>query len=234
MGNSISSQRMFMDNAYKFLFWLTGTFLFDGGKVFPLIQWLYIRSFDSKIRQKVTYEVGEVVDYENPRVVGRHRRPAHAFLRSFKATEECLRYWSDNNRSDSLLDNIHYLTGEAGKPVDDQSWKFLLVGTPKESPAGWEKPDFKTESKVTTGKCLNKSWDCVALPGHWQLQGYDAPIYTNTAYPFAFDPPRYRFFQLSRSIWSSYDVNGPVHSLTNCQGVSGHHMTSMSLYILFV
>ena len=28
--------------------------------------------------------------------------------------------------------------------------------------------------------------------GHWQLQGYDIPIYTNTVYPFAFDPPRAR------------------------------------------
>ena len=196
MGNSISSQRTFTDTAYKILFCLSGTVLFDGGKVFSFIQWLYIRNFDSKIRQKVTYEVGEIVDYENPRIVGRHRRPAHAFLRSFKTTEECLRYWSDGNRSDSLLDNIHYLTGEAGKPVNDQSWKFHLVGTPKESPAGWEKPDFKTESEAKTGKVINKSWDCIALPGHWQLQGYDAPIYTNTVYPFAFDPPRYEPFSM--------------------------------------
>ena len=28
--------------------------------------------------------------------------------------------------------------------------------------------------------------------GHWQLQGYDIPLYTNTSYPFAFDPPRAR------------------------------------------
>lgn len=192
MGNSISSQRTFTDNLYKFLFWLTGTFLFDGGKVFSMIQWLYIRNFDSKIRQKVTYDVGDVVDYENPRIVGRHRRPAHTFLRSFKSTEECIRFWSDSNRTDSLLDNIHYLTGEAGKPVNDQSWKFLLVGTPKESPAGWEQPSFNTESKaVTAGNCC-KNWDFIALPGHWQLQGHDAPLYTNTVYPFAFDPPRCR------------------------------------------
>ena len=32
----------------------------------------------------------------------------------------------------------------------------------------------------------------MALPSHWQLQGHDIPIYTNTAYPFAFDPPRAR------------------------------------------
>ncbi len=33
-------------------------------------------------------------------------------------------------------------------------------------------------------------WDTVAVPGHWQLQGYGAPAYTNVRYPFPVDPPR--------------------------------------------
>jgi beta-galactosidase len=32
----------------------------------------------------------------------------------------------------------------------------------------------------------------VQLPAHWQLQGYDVPIYTNTTYPFVFNPPYVR------------------------------------------
>ncbi|WP_405943621.1 glycoside hydrolase family 2 TIM barrel-domain containing protein [Streptomyces sp. NBC_00932] len=34
------------------------------------------------------------------------------------------------------------------------------------------------------------SWDEVAVPGHWVLQGHGAPIYTNHLYPFPVDPPR--------------------------------------------
>ncbi|MGW1344598.1 glycoside hydrolase family 2 TIM barrel-domain containing protein [Kribbella sp. NPDC002412] len=33
-------------------------------------------------------------------------------------------------------------------------------------------------------------WDEVEVPGHWVLQGYDRPRYTNTAFPFPIDPPR--------------------------------------------
>jgi beta-galactosidase len=34
------------------------------------------------------------------------------------------------------------------------------------------------------------SWDTITVPGHWQLQGYGAPAYTNIRYPFPVDPPR--------------------------------------------
>ncbi len=33
-------------------------------------------------------------------------------------------------------------------------------------------------------------WDELEVPGHWVLQGYDRPRYTNTAFPFPIDPPR--------------------------------------------
>lgn len=35
-----------------------------------------------------------------------------------------------------------------------------------------------------------EGWDEIAVPGHWVLQGYGDPLYTNTAYPFPIDPPR--------------------------------------------
>lgn len=34
------------------------------------------------------------------------------------------------------------------------------------------------------------SWGTIPVPSHWQLQGFGAPIYTNTRYPFPVDPPR--------------------------------------------
>jgi beta-galactosidase len=32
-------------------------------------------------------------------------------------------------------------------------------------------------------------WDDIEVPGHWQLQGYGHPHYTNVIFPFAVDPP---------------------------------------------
>ena len=192
MGNFISKQRRLNDFAFHMLEYIGKDLLHAPGLPYDLIQWMYSSFFDSHLRQKVSYDVGEVVDYENPKIVGRNRRSAHAFLRSFKTTDECLTYWSDSNRTDSTLHNVFYLTGEAGMPLNDGSWKFLLVGTPKESPLGWELPTFNTDNKSAKQEDVEiNNWNTIAVPGHWQLQNYDVPLYSNTVYPFAFDPPRY-------------------------------------------
>ena len=34
------------------------------------------------------------------------------------------------------------------------------------------------------------SCSSISVPGHWQLQGFDRPIYTNVKYPFPCNPPR--------------------------------------------
>ncbi|GAA4673392.1 glycoside hydrolase family 2 TIM barrel-domain containing protein [Phytohabitans rumicis] len=36
----------------------------------------------------------------------------------------------------------------------------------------------------------DSGWDRLRVPSHWVLEGYDRPLYTNTAYPFPLDPPR--------------------------------------------
>ena len=192
MGNFISKQRKLNDILFNLVGYIGTDLLHAPGLPYDLIHWIYGAYFDSHLRQKVLYDVGEVVDHENPKIVGRNRRAAHAFLRSFKSTEECLAYWSDSNRTDSTLQSVFYLTGEAGMPLNDGSWKFLLVGSPKESPEGWELPTFSTEIKSSKQKDIDaNNWNTIALPGHWQLQNYDVPLYSNTVYPFAFDPPRY-------------------------------------------
>ncbi|NQD86891.1 DUF4981 domain-containing protein [Paenarthrobacter sp. CM16] len=35
----------------------------------------------------------------------------------------------------------------------------------------------------------DSGWDTLAVPAHWQLNGFGHPIYTNTRYPFPVDPP---------------------------------------------
>jgi beta-galactosidase len=99
-------------------------------------------------------------DWQTPEVTSRNRLPAHTPLSSWRSEMEALR----NLPSPSILD----LDGE---------WSFALFDRPEDVPEDWANRGFEGESKI-----------CV--PGNWQLQGFDRPIYTNVKYPFPCDPPR--------------------------------------------
>lgn len=201
--------------------------LFEGGFLYWIIEMIYIMTFDRSQRQlrseeRVLIEAADenVPDWENPKVIGRHRRRAHAALRSFPDIPISVAFWSkryqhagwgDEDAEDDargsprkrktslflpstevnskafkkheLTTNIMYLTGQCGEPDHSDPWRFKLIGEPSKAPEGWNQP---------THNDLGRDWSDIALPGHWQLQGHDIPIYTNTSYPFAFDPPRAR------------------------------------------
>ncbi|MEE3018534.1 MAG: sugar-binding domain-containing protein, partial [Pseudomonadota bacterium] len=57
----------------------------------------------------------------------------------------------------------------------DGDWQFEWYPSPNDVPDDWLTSDT-TE-------------DCIHVPGNWQLQGYDKPIYTNVKYPFPATPP---------------------------------------------
>ena len=57
----------------------------------------------------------------------------------------------------------------------DGIWQFNLFGAPEQVPDSWPAP-------------LQGSGP-IRVPGNWQTQGFDLPIYTNVKYPFAVTPP---------------------------------------------
>lgn len=57
-------------------------------------------------------------------------------------------------------------------------WKFNYAKGPK-----WAPEHFYEEEYDSSG------WDEIQVPGHWQLQGYGTPHYTDLYYPFPADPP---------------------------------------------
>lgn len=57
-------------------------------------------------------------------------------------------------------------------------WRFCYAPSPDTAPADFYVPAVDVSS-----------WDRIEVPGHWQLQGYGRPHYTNVPYPFAVDPP---------------------------------------------
>ncbi|MBL6694481.1 MAG: beta-galactosidase [Luminiphilus sp.] len=68
-------------------------------------------------------------------------------------------------------------TGEASasRRSLDGDWQFEWFPSPNDLPDDW------LTSEATE--------DCIRVPGNWQLQGYDKPIYTNVKYPFPATPP---------------------------------------------
>ena len=67
-------------------------------------------------------------------------------------------------------------TPSASRQYLDGEWSFELYESPDSVPAAWP---FSKDSQKT-----------VPVPGNWQLQGFDKPVYTNVKYPFPVNPPR--------------------------------------------
>ena len=109
-------------------------------------------------------EVPQVNDWENPLVVSRGAEPPHATLVPYDSVGKAVQ--GDRLASDYLL----LLNGK---------WKFNWVSKPSDRPLDFYEPAYDVSS-----------WKEIDVPGNWQLQGYDVPIYLNESYPFPADPPR--------------------------------------------
>jgi beta-galactosidase len=58
------------------------------------------------------------------------------------------------------------------------TWKFQYSDNPFEAPQGFEAPEYDVSG-----------WSDIQVPGHWQLQGWRNPHYSNVNYIFPVDPP---------------------------------------------
>jgi beta-galactosidase len=107
---------------------------------------------------------GEIPDWENEQIIGINKERGHATLFPYRSIETA----QSGNRSGSP----DYLSLNG-------AWKFFWVKKPSQAPDGFYGNDYDIEQ-----------WDEIDVPGSWQLQGYDIPIYTNVKYPFRpVDPP---------------------------------------------
>ncbi len=71
-----------------------------------------------------------------------------------------------------------YTASDSDRLSLNGEWSFALASTATGLPDGF-----------SAGAFDDAGWDRLAVPGHWQMQGYGAPIYTNVTYPFPVDPP---------------------------------------------
>ncbi|UCH65716.1 MAG: hypothetical protein JSW63_00860, partial [Ignavibacterium sp.] len=97
-------------------------------------------------------------DWENPKVIGYNKEDGHSTLIPFDSINEALKQKKSESKFYQSLNGI---------------WKFNIALNPDEAPKDFYNDNFDTND-----------WDNINVPGNWELQGYDKPIYTNVNHPF--------------------------------------------------
>lgn len=106
-------------------------------------------------------EIIKAHDWENQHVTHHNVAEAHAPTFAYHSQEAALKAQpSEYTQS---------LNGQ---------WAFTLFEQPESVPAECIDIEF-----------ADSAWSEITVPGNWQLQGHDKPIYTNVKYPFADTPP---------------------------------------------
>ena len=90
------------------------------------------------------------------------------------------------NEKEMLSDSAHYAKPwldphTVSRQSLDGMWNFYFVSSPDKKPDGHE---LSKKSGDTF-----KDWDNITVPGCWEMQGYDRPIYCNVEYPHSNTPP---------------------------------------------
>jgi len=100
-------------------------------------------------------------DWENQNLLHRHRLPARSHF--------------------ALYADSRTAAQGGGSPLElslNGAWRFDYAPSPVNAPQGFEATGYD-----------DSAWGLMPVPGHWQMNGYGAPHYTNVIYPFAIDPP---------------------------------------------
>ena len=100
--------------------------------------------------------------WQTPEITSQNRLNSHAPLASWRAEQDA--------KLDRPSDSVFSLNGQ---------WKFKLFASPMDVTDRWYEP----ADAAQTG------FGDIEVPGNWQLQGYDKPVYTNVKYPFPCTPP---------------------------------------------
>ncbi|WP_370607719.1 beta-galactosidase [Citrobacter meridianamericanus] len=98
-------------------------------------------------------------DWENPGVTQLNRLEAHPPFCSWRS--------ADDARTNQHSTQLRSLNGQ---------WQFAWFPAPEAVPESWLTSDLPQA-------------DTINVPSNWQMDGYDAPIYTNVTYPIPVNPP---------------------------------------------
>lgn len=76
-------------------------------------------------------------------------------------------------------------------------WRFRWTPTPEERITNFYAPDFDVTS-----------WQTIAVPANWEVNGYGTPIYVSAGFPFRADPPR--VMSEPKKDWTTFMERNPT------------------------
>ncbi len=103
-------------------------------------------------------------EYRNEKITSLNKLAPHSWYLPYSDSLKAMNAGPDYN-----CNNVLMLNG---------IWKFHYSKNPAQRPLDFFKADFEAHQ-----------WDSIQVPGSWELQGFDAPIYTDVSYPFPANPP---------------------------------------------
>lgn len=111
--------------------------------------------------------------WQNPQINEMKREPMHAHFTPFTNEANAM-------KQRALPADVRFDVNPATerRVSLDGTWKFLFSKNNELCPKDFHKPGYST-----------RKWSKIQVPGSWELQGFDAPIYTDTRYPFPANPP---------------------------------------------
>jgi len=109
-------------------------------------------------------------DWENPQIIERNKEPGRSVFYSFADEKAALANKPESSGNYILLDG---------------SWQFHLSDNPDLRPLDFYQKDFDASG-----------WSRIQVPGNWEMQGFDFPIYVN--HPYEFADPRTPFTDLKK------------------------------------
>lgn len=150
-----------------------------------------------------------VKEWQTPLINEVNRMPMHAYFKPYADKKSAIDKVASNPRELSL----------------NGTWDFHFAKNPDSRPTDFYKKDFQLGG-----------WKKITVPGSWELQGFDAPIYTDVAYPFPANPPHVpadynpvgsykRTFEVPTD-WKGMDIIlrfGGVESAFYCW-INGHYV----------
>lgn len=111
--------------------------------------------------------------WQDPTVNAQNREPMRAHFIPLVSEAAAMKQLDK-----SILDRLKLDTSIERRISLNGTWKFKYAKNPASAPQDFWKVDFNSSQ-----------WDPIKVPGSWELQGFDAPIYTDVSYPFPPNPP---------------------------------------------
>lgn len=112
--------------------------------------------------------------WRNPEVNSINREPMHAHFVPFISEKYAI------EQSDKPLEELFTLNPLHERRLSlDGTWNFKLFKNPSEC----------DDERLLAMDVNSPDWDKIEVPGSWELQGFDKPIYTDESYPFPPNPP---------------------------------------------